>query len=288
MQMEPEKISNIGLDLSLDQPLIAGTSNLKTFNQHKDAAELPQAATDLKQTINPNHEPGNDSEELRPRVELATRKSLEKAMVQAGVDRAYLPWCLKNFSIDKHLDWDHGGYYISGIQGCGKSCLAAAIVADRMRPSHPATLAEQKECLAGPDERYLVWMWPATAVRWFNARELCDYLRESWGQGGEDKAIRALLKYQVIVIDDIGTERGTTNQDAVNLPGIRRVIDKCGHNGIGLIITTNFAISELNDPRLASRLSNLDEIELPEVDLRWQAKRQRKKIKAEPSGGFKK
>jgi DNA replication protein DnaC len=211
-------------------------------------------------------------------------KAMEKAMLAAGVDKAYLGWRLKDFSLEKHLDWRCGGYYLSGVQGCGKSCLAAAIVADRMDPNHPQTVAVQKEQFIDRENRGLVWEWPDKALRWFNARELCDYLRDSWGQGGEDKAVRALLKYRLIVIDDIGTERGTANQDAVNLPGIRRVIDKCGHNGIGLVITTNLALSELDDPRMGSRLCDLEEIELPEVDRRAEAKRRRQKLQAKPCG----
>ena len=114
-------------------------------------------------------------------------KAMEKAMLAAGVDKAYVGWRLKDFSLEKHLDWRCGGYYLSGVQGCGKSCLAAAIVADRMDPNHPQTVAVQKEQFIDRENRGLVWEWPDKSLRWFNARELCDYLRDSWGQGGEDK-----------------------------------------------------------------------------------------------------
>ena len=208
--------------------------------------------------------------------------AFKQALLAAGVDLAYRGWRLRDFSLPKHLPWQCGGYFLAGVQGCGKSCLAAALIRDRMDPAHPATLAVQVERFAEDGSKVLVWEWPPLAVKWFNARELCDHLRSSWQHGGEEQAISALLRYRILVIDDIGTEGGTVNQDAITRPGIRRVIDKCGHNGVELVVTTNLAPAELGDPRMGSRLCNLAEIELPAVDRRAENKRRRQKLQAKP------
>lgn len=203
-------------------------------------------------------------------------------MRKSGIDAAYLTWALEDFSIPNFLDWSHGGYFLQGIQGCGKSCLAAAIVSDRMEPEHPLTLAVKEERLISDGTKGMVWEWPKGVCRWYNARDLSDYLRGSWKNEGEGAAIRELMMCKIIVIDDLGTERGTENQDAAIVPAIRRVVDKCIHNGVGLIVTTNHTLKDLRDPRLASRLCTLQEIAMPSIDYRLAARRHREKLVAKP------
>jgi len=190
-----------------------------------------------------------------------------------GIDLHYRSWSLDDFGLGRQ-GWHDGGYLLTGMQGCGKSCLAGALIRDRMDPDHPRTLwrADYPEA------------FPKAAVQWHNARDLCDTIRASWQREGEARAIRALTSCSIVVIDDIGTERGTANQDAVNLPMIRRVIDRCVHNDVDLIVTTNLKLGEMGDPRLGSRLAMLDEIVLPDRDMRAAAKRARPKIQAKPCG----
>ena len=222
-----------------------------------------------------NAEPTCCADPERPKKTMG--EWINERMSAGGVDSAYLGWRLRDFGIEKNLDWAAGGFFMCGVQGSGKSCLASAIVRDRLYPTHSQTLA-QKFSERGEE----FWTWPENTLRWFNVRELCDHIRNAWGEGGEEKAISALTKYRVVVIDDIGTERGTANQNAVSMGSIRRVIDKLIHNDIGLVVTSNLAPADMDDPRLGSRLKLLQEIVMPVRDYRSESAKKRPAIIAKP------
>lgn len=171
----------------------------------------------------------------------------------------YREWRLADFGKRGPMSWDHHGFYLFGNQGCGKSCFAAALLRDRMHPKHPQTLVENRDD---------VLSYRADSVRWMNAREVCDEVRRGWGASGEESAIRAITNVKILVIDDLGTERGTQGQNEVTMGIIRRVIDRCVNNRIGLIITTNLTAIDLDDARLTSRVCMLQPVKFPERDFR--------------------
>ena len=210
---------------------------------------------------------------------------MAEALRKWGVFREYESWSLSDFGIDAPLDWSDGGFLLTGIQGCGKSCLAGAILRDRMHPDHPRTLARQDESgfeTANGYERALVWTWPENAVAWYYALELPRRIMDSWGREREASAMRDVLRHKGIVIDDLGSEKSTEH----TIPIMREIVERCVNDGIDLIVTTNMSWGDLakRDARLASRLSRLSPIELPEVDMRLQAYKRKKKIQAKPCG----
>lgn len=226
------------------------------------------------------------NEEPRPlKVCDPNPRAMEDVMGKWGVFCEYQGWTLAEFGIETPLDWSDGGFLLTGIQGCGKSCLAGAILSDRMQPEHPQTLARQEEkgySTADGYVRAMVWTWAESAVAWYYALELPRRIMDSWGREREASAMREVLRHKVIVIDDLGSEKSTEH----TIPIMREVVERCVNDGIDLIVTTNMSWGDLakRDARLASRLSRLSPIELPERDMRVEAYRRKKKIQAKPCG----
>lgn len=212
-------------------------------------------------------------------------RRMAEALRKWGALPEYEKWTLADFGIEGPLDWSDGGFLLTGIQGCGKSCLAGAILRDRMHPDHPQTLALQVESGYETEngyERALVWNWPDSAVAWYYAPEIPRRIMDSWGSKSEATALRDVLRHKVIVIDDLGSEKATEH----TIPIMREVIERCVNGEIGLVVTTNMSFPDFakRDARIASRLSRLTPIELPDVDLRIEAFKRKRKIQAKPCG----
>jgi DNA replication protein DnaC len=147
-----------------------------------------------------------------------------------------------------------------------------------MATVHENTLATLENKCTGRNEYVDVWEYGDKTVRWFSAIGLCDYLRRGWGRpGGTTEQSSAIAKTaRLVVIDDLGTEQGTDAQTAMHSQLICESLDKFLHSGVGLIVTSNRGRSEM-DARIGSRLCDLDEIELPQVDHRGMRARTREK-----------
>ncbi len=206
-----------------------------------------------------------------------------------GIDLAYRRWTLADYGLPGQIDWeDIPGFFLGGVTGSYKSSVAAALIRDRIDPDHPQTLAvRQNRCVGSNDTGKFVyrdyWEYPKSFVRWMSALGLCSYMRQGWDEkGGTSRKAAGLVRNcRIVVIDDVGTEIGTDNQTAVNAQLLGEALDKLLHNGVGLIVTSNLARSDM-DTRIGSRLCDLEEIVLPQIDHRARRARERKKIVARP------
>lgn len=204
--------------------------------------------------------------------EPVTEAILTETLRKYGVLKEYSRMRVDEFSLSGPMNWRDGGFMLTGIQGSGKSCLAGAILRDRLYPDHPKTLAR-----IGSSGQ---WTWSNNAIAWYYALELPRKIMDSWGRERESTAMNDVLHYKIIVIDDLGSEK--TNEHT--LPIMREIVEKCVNDGIDLIVTTNLTFSDLakKDARLASRLSRLTPIDLPEVDMRWEQHKKKQRITARP------
>jgi nucleoside-triphosphatase THEP1 len=225
--------------------------------------------------------PCSNSSKPIPSPGLPTAAAADQTMKVWRVLSEYHRWRLHHFGLPTLQPWTFGGYLIAGKTGSGKTCLAAALIRDRMNPGHPATLAVQKEQIVqedGKPKRIQVWTWPEASVGWYYAQELPRRIMDSWGKATEHDVLKSIFRAQIIVIDDLGAEKHSEH----TVPVMREVVERCVNGGIDLIVTTNLDVKALvdRDARLASRLAMLQPIELPDVDLRLA--RRREPLKARP------
>lgn len=190
-------------------------------------------------------------------------------MASWQIPAEYRKWTLTDFGLDRMQTWDHCGFFMAGKQGCGKSCLAGALVRDRMNPAHPATIAD----ISGNSISY-----SPSAVGWYYAPAMIARVKDSWKREGESKAIEALLAPSVLVLDDLGTER----RDDATASILRAFLEFSINGGKNIIVTSNFSLKEIAglDQRVASRLAMLQPVELPQVDHRAEARASMTPIKA--------
>jgi len=82
------------------------------------------------------------------RIYSANGKTADEMMSEWGILDGYIGWTLSDFGIDVglggHVDWSSGGFFLHGVTGSGKSCLASALVRDRMDRDHPQTVMKGK------------------------------------------------------------------------------------------------------------------------------------------------
>lgn len=112
------------------------------------------------------------------------------------------------------------GFIFSGTQGTGKNHLAAAICNELMR--------RNKSCLI------------------ITISELMIKLRNCYNKGSEtteDKFIQSMIAFDLLVLDEVGLQRGTDNEKLV----INQIIDQrvCRMKPTGML--TNLNAEEIND-----------------------------------------
>lgn len=199
---------------------------------------------------------------------MPSERRMTDLLTSWGVLTEYARWRIGAFGIGPHLDWRDGGFMLTGRQGSGKSCLAAAILADISDPTHPETLARAEDTYGAAGAE---WKWPERAVAWRYAPELVRQVMDSWRRQGEGSAMREIMRPHIIVIDDLGAEKSNEH----TIPIMREIVERCVNGKKRLVVTSNLSLSDLSaiDPRLASRLSMLQPIRMPDVDLRLQAYR---------------
>ena len=212
-----------------------------------------------------------------------TEEDILRQIGQWGVLPEYQPWTLSQFALDGAPSWDQRGFFLSGPTGSGKSCLAAALLRDRMRPEHPQTLAQSDGAaftehggkrVEGSSYRYNF----GRGVAWHYGPSLPRLVMDSWGKEGEEAMFQKILRPMLIIIDDLGTEKPTEH----TIPIMGEIVDRVINGHQDMIVTSNLSLSELSkrDVRLASRLSMLTAIELPERDMRLSERKKRRTIKA--------
>jgi hypothetical protein len=220
------------------------------------------------------------TEDSKPEFDSMKFKS---AIERAGILPGYSRWRLKNWGRRREeFDWSNGGFVISGVNGCGKSCLAAALAIDRLHPGHPETLAKISETVTGQGQRSRQWVYPVDGLRWDYCPSMLRLIRSSndpRSRETEEELINRYCRYELLVIDDAGAEKSTEYTWAT----LAEIIEKRVHSNRHVIVTTNRTVEEFasleaektSAARIASRLLKLGTIELPQVDLRVQERKGR-------------
>ena len=183
-------------------------------------------------------------------------------LVNAGVPAKYCPARLKDFPTiqDETIEWHRGGFFLQGNPGIGKTYLAAALAARRLRHDHKATLATMAGNLI---------MYSDTALGWISAPELLMNIRATFGsnaKGSESEVVRHYCAFSLLVLDDLGAEKiSDWSASALYL-----ILSKRDAELRDTIITSNASIPEIAkwEPRIASRLASMAKIKLPDVDRR--------------------
>lgn len=106
---------------------------------------------------------------------------------------------------------------------------------------------------------YELWKYRKAVCKFISAPELFLQLSEAFGnEKSKTKILDDLMRYDCVLIDDLGTEKvNETNRQNFYL-----VIDRFYREMKSLILTTNLTIDEINiyEPRIASRLSEMGKI----------------------------
>jgi len=160
------------------------------------------------------------------------------------------------FEEEPNFDKNEAGIFISGSPGSGKTHLAVAMMfwnATRIA-SMGRSAYETKINL------------PDTAL-FESAPELLASIRRTFGQKQqEEDLVSSISRVPLLVLDDIGSERATDWTAEI----ICRIVTNRINFMRPTIVTSNLKLGELHhsDPRLASRLGEMNYIHLGEVDLR--------------------
>ena len=124
----------------------------------------------------------------------------------------------------------HGWLVLCGALGCGKTHLAYAAAAHRLKAGHPAYVS--------------------------NVPDLLDTLRRGYHQTAHDdfdRRFAAIREVEFLVLDDLGTEAAT----AWPAEKLYQIIDYRYRNQLPLLVTTNVNLYDPQGklaPRIASRL----------------------------------
>lgn len=158
----------------------------------------------------------NDSRELSHQIAERKRKAAQdKAIGRSGIEPLYQGCTVKNFEADtpekteaKRFAYDYivkfddnvgSGFIFGGREGTGKNHLASAIC--------NALIKSGKSCLV------------------ITVNELMQKLRNTYHTDShltEDQFIRSMIDYDLLVLDEIGLQRGT---DAERL-AINQIVDQ--------------------------------------------------------------
>jgi DNA replication protein DnaC len=178
-----------------------------------------------------------------------------ETVYQSVIPRRFWKADLDDFEGIHEPDWSRGGFFLAGRPGTGKTHLAAALMKARI---WPAFKAEQ---------------FRAPKIRWVSAPQFLTEIRSTFGDGkGEtqnDVVGRNALA-DVLVLDDLGAEK-ITDWSASTLYDL---ISRRESHMRDTIVTSNQSLKEIAEwePRIASRLSALARIPLPDIDRRKRAK----------------
>lgn len=180
-------------------------------------------------------------------------------MQNENVPRLYINARLSDFDGSYPTAAGRSGLFITGAVGCGKTHLAAAMLAAWLE----GALIE--------GERTGQHYYPSACGKWTTVPEFLMRLRGTFRRDAaetEERVVREYLKLPFLVLDDLGAEKATdwTGQSLYVLVSGR--INAC----LPTVVTSNLTLGELHDsdPRLASRLGGMAYLELPGKDRRLQ------------------
>jgi DNA replication protein DnaC len=121
-----------------------------------------------------------------------------------------------------------------------------------------------KSHLAATTGRALAWT-NDLSLAYISEPELMKYLRNGWGQKGEestDSRITLLQEAGLLVIDDIGTEhRGKSDATWADAQLLAILMPRYQH-GRFTILTSNLRLDDIDEPRIRSRIkgqTNVDQ-----------------------------
>ena len=152
---------------------------------------------------------------------------------------------------------------IHGPVGCGKSHVAVALAKEAIEAWNiPVGSCERAGTYSPYTGTNYYWQYGAL---WADVQEAIEQLKP--GAGDEDgQAEKSLLRSELLVFDDLGSERMTEwTMDRVSL-----ILRHRYNYGLTTVITTNLRPSVLNeiDPRVASRILSGRVVKLNGADYR--------------------
>jgi len=157
------------------------------------------------------------------------------------------------------VKWNWESAFITGITGSGKTYLANAITRYCLVPDHDGSIYDKN----------LSQGYHRKAINFQFFPDLVCRIKSTFGSvtvETEYSILEDLTKYQVLIIDDIGSEK----QSDFSWTTLLLLINKRIMDGKRTIITTNLGIKQIDEiePRLASRLGSFLQIKMPDVDRR--------------------
>jgi DNA replication protein DnaC len=178
--------------------------------------------------------------------------------IRSAIPRAYQGARLKDFA-GLTVPASSVGYCLRGGTGIGKTHLATALLIDGMRPDHPRTSLEVER-----DTGRLSW-----SVRWVAVPSLLCRIRSSFGARAtetEAAIIAEMVGVGWLLLDDLGAER----QSDWSASTLYAIIAERRNQERVTIITTNQTLEEIAawEPRLASRLAEMESVKLADNDRR--------------------
>lgn len=178
-------------------------------------------------------------------------------LASLGVPELYRVWKVSDFNGIAPCAWNRGGVAIRGGIGTGKSCLASALLRNRLRPDHEKTLASLRESTASSR-----WEIRHGTALWMRCGEILFAARGAFRDGGrsEEAIIADAVAPRLLVLDDLCS--GKTTDAGWTL--ISEIIARRMDWRRDTVVTTNLTLEEINanEPRLASRLAAMESIVL--------------------------
>lgn len=178
--------------------------------------------------------------------------------IRSAIPRAYQAARMRDFE-GLTVPASSVGYCLRGGTGIGKTYLATALLVDGMRPDHARTSLEVER-----DTGRLSW-----SLRWVAVPSLLCRIRSSFGaRASETEAaiISDMVGVGWLLLDDLGAER----QSDWSAATLYAIIAERRNQERMTIITTNQTLEEIAawEPRLASRLAEMETVKLPDADRR--------------------
>jgi len=158
-----------------------------------------------------------------------------------GIPERYRQARLADFDGIK-VDWNKGGFFLSGPTGIGKTHLATAILVDRIK-----------------DQEWL----------WISVPELMLRIRSSFDAKSETSEMQVVDRYSkvpLLLLDDLGAEKRSDYSVSTFYLILSNRINRMRET----IVTTEMGLDRIHrwQPRIASRLASFQKIKLPDVDRR--------------------